>query len=433
VARKVSNEVVFDFDQHTPDYRARYPGIGHEIREKCPVAWSPNHGGYWVVSGHEELTELARRQDLLSNHHDTDGSQPAYQGISIPARGGNHGGFIEMDPPDLLDYRKVLNPFLSPAAVQRWEPLIDDITRACIDDVIETGEVDFVDDIANVTPAVLTMAMLGLPLADWIIHCEPAHAQVYTPPTSPDFERVMEMIHVMRVRLAEGVAEIRENPRPGMISALIEADFGDRKLPDEGIIGTVGLLIGGGFDTTTSLLAGSLSWLSDHPEERIRILTETGLMDKATEEFVRYFTPAQGGGRTVTADYEIAGVQLEELDRLFLSYALCNHDPNVFENPDEIVIDRWPNRHAAFGMGVHRCIGSNLARMGFKQMLTQVLERMPEYEVVAEGVVQYESIGVINGFQHVPATFKPGTRRGTGLEEVLPVWQERLDSGELWE
>jgi len=184
--------------------------------------------------------------------------------------------------------------------------------------------------------------------------------------------------------------------------------------------------------TTTSLLASTLNWLDGRPAERRRLLEEEGLIDTATEEFVRYFTPAQGGGRTITQDCTIAGHEFAALDRVFLSYALCNHDPIVFPDPDEIALDRWPNRHAAFGMGVHRCIGSNLARMGFKIMLTQLLDRMPDYRVRPEGVVRYENIGVINGYQHVPATFTPGRRLGPPLTEVVQAWQARIDSGEVW-
>ncbi len=422
------NAVVVEFDQHTPEYRLGFPGIGHDIRSKCPVAFSPSHGGYWVVTGHDELTEMAKHYDLVSNEHDLDGSRRGYEGISIPSQNQSSAGFLEMDPPEQLAYRRVLNPFLSPAAVERWRPLVEDFTRACIDDHIESGRIDFVEDLANVVPAVLTMAMLGLPLADWVIYCEPTHAAVYTPPHSPDFPRVREQSMAMAMRLAECVAAARHDPRPGMIKALIEGDIDGSPLPDEGIVSTVSLLIGGGFDTTTSLLASSLDWLDGHPEQRRRLLDEDRLIDTATEEFLRFYTPAQGGGRTITADCELAGFRFREADRVFLSYALANHDPGVFPDPDEIVLDRWPNRHAAFGMGVHRCIGSNLARMGFKIMLGEVLRRLPDYTVERAGVVQYESIGVINGFQHVPATFTPGAREGVGVSEALVQWQARVDA-----
>ncbi len=253
--------VVVEFDQHSAEYRETYPAKAHELREQCPVAWSTNHDGFWVVTGHEELSALSKRADLLSNDHDPDGERNGYQGISIPERGSTRGGFIEMDPPEQSEYRRVLNPFLSPAAVVQWEPLIADFTRACIDDVIETGRLDFVDDFANVVPAILTMAMLGLPLADWEIYCEPAHMQVYTAPDSPNWDRMLETTFRMVGRLAEYVQIRKTEPRPGMITALLNAKVMGEFLPDEGIIGTVTLLIGGGFDTTTSLLAGALDWL----------------------------------------------------------------------------------------------------------------------------------------------------------------------------
>jgi cytochrome P450 len=152
------------------------------------------------------------------------------------------------------------------------------------------------------------------------------------------------------------------------------------------------------------------------------------LLDTATEECLRFFTPAQGGGRTITQDCEVNGFSVAERDRMFLSYAMCNHDPASFPDPDEIVLDRFPNPHAAFGLGVHRCIGSNLARLDFKYMLREALRRMPDYRIDHAGKEQYESIGTINGFKHLPATFTPGRREGPSRAEVMADWQARLDA-----
>src|SRR5581483_5997671 len=131
-----------------------------------------------------EVFELARSADVLSNDHDVNGERRGYKGVTIPAPKVStiRGGFLEMDPPEQRYYRQLLNPYLSPAAVSRWIPVIDELVRACLDDKIEGGEIDFVDDLANVVPAVLTLAMLGIPLKNWTIYCEPAHAGVYTPP-----------------------------------------------------------------------------------------------------------------------------------------------------------------------------------------------------------------------------------------------------------
>lgn len=424
----LNDRIVVDFDQHSVDYRNRYPELSHELRSKCPVTWSKNYGGYWVVTGLEEVSAFYRRPDLFSAIKDLTDPDSPFRGIQIPDTNPQiTAGFLEMDPPIQLAYRHVLNPYLSPAAIQRWEPLVREFTHACVDEVIETGRLDFVDDIANIVPAILTMAMLGLPLVDWEIYCEPVHASVYTPPDSPDLPRVQQAAYAMVLRLAECVAEARRQPRPGIIKALIEAEFDGAPLTDEGIIGTTFLVIGGGFDTTTSLTASAWRWLAEHPSERARLVADRRLLDPATEEFLRYFTPAQGDARTVTKDCEVAGYHFAQGDRVLMGYAMPNRDPRVFANPDELQLDRFPNRHAAFGLGNHRCIGSNIARMQFKTMMWETLQRLGDYTVNGDAAVRYESIGVINGYQHLPATFTPGTKVGPGLAETMRIWQARLD------
>jgi len=426
--------VVVDFDHHSPAYRVGYPQVSHDVREKCPVVWSEQHGGYWVIAGRDLIGELAKHPELLSNDHDAFGDRNGYGGVAIPSpkERTSRGGFLEMDPPLQLEYRHVLNPFLSPTAVEWWRPMVVELSRACIDEVLEPGRVDFVDDLANIVPAVLTMGMLGLPLVDWAIYCEPAHAMVYTPPDSPDLPRVLEGHRRMHARLGEELENVRAKPRQGMIKALVDAQAAGAPFTDPDLEGTLALLIGGGFDTTTSLTAHALDWLDEHPDERRRLCADPGLMDTATEEFVRYAAPAQGGGRTITQDCVVGGHRFREGERVWMAYALANHDPAAFENPDELILDRFPNKHAAFGLGIHRCIGSNLARMTFKAMLRQVLEAAPEYTVVREGVVRYEDIGTINGYKHLPATFPPRHRQGYVLDEVIERWQHDLDEGMFW-
>jgi cytochrome P450 len=424
--------IIVDFDQHNSDYRNRFAEISHELRDQCPVTRSENHGGYWVVTGLEEVAEFYKRPDLFSATKDMADPDSPYRGIQIPDNNpGFSAGFLEMDPPLQLTYRRVLNPYMSPAAIQRWEPLVRDFTHACVNEVIESGSLDFVDDIANIVPAVLTMAMLGLPLKDWIVYCEPVHAGVYTPPDSPDMPRVQEATMAMVMRLAECVSDARVNPQPGIIKALVEADIDGEALTDEGIVGTVFLVIGGGFDTTTALTSHAWHYLSDNPDERARLLADRALLDTGTEEFLRFVTPATGDARTVTQDCEVAGYQFSEGDRVLMSFAMPNRDPRIFENPDELQLDRFPNRHAAFGLGNHRCIGSNIARMQFKTIVWETLQRLGDYVVDADGAVRYDTIGVINGYQHLPATFQPGTKVGPGLAEMMEIWQQRLDDEAL--
>ncbi|TKG70849.1 cytochrome P450 [Prauserella endophytica] len=427
----------YHFDRHTPEYREKFESITQDMHARCPIAWSDTYGGHWVAAGASEVFELARSSDKVSNDHDVKGERRGYQGIMIPPQPrakGSRGGFLEMDPPEQRYYRQALNPYLSPAAINRWIPFIDEVVRACIDEKIESGSIDFVDDLANVVPAVFTLAMMGIPLKNWEIYNEPTHAAVYTPPNSPDIVRVGKLHQAMREDLARQLAEIKANPRPGLVDALARFEIDGEQPPDDELLGVLGLIIGGGFDTTTALTAHALEWLSQHPDERARLSRERdSLLDSATEEFLRFYTPAPGDGRTISQDCEMAGTEFKEGDRLWLSWAMANRDASVFPEPNTIDLARKGNRHYAFGIGIHRCIGSNVARTVFKRMLIQVLDRIPDYHCDPEGAVHYDTIGVIQGMRKLPADFTPGSPLGPGLDETLEVLQRSCDEQRLAE
>ena len=422
----------YQFDRHTPEYRFEFEKITQDLHAKCPVAWSDTYGGHWVASSSQAVFELARCPHI-SNDHDVNGERRGYQGITIPAKPiPIRAGILEMDPPEHRTYRGVLNPYLSPAAVKRWEPFIDEVVRASIDEKIEDGHMDFVDDLANVTPAVITLAMLGIPLKDWPIYCEPTHALLYTPEDSLEMATVIEQNMQMGMALLTNISEIRENPRPGIIDGLLKLRIDGQPPPDMEILGMLTLLIGGGFDTTTALTAHSLEWLGQNPDQRERLIRERDtLLDSATEEFLRFYTPAPGDGRTFAEDVEIDGTQFKEGERLYISWAMANRDASVFPQPNKIILDRKGNRHFGFGLGIHRCIGSNLGRSVFKAMLTAVLDRLPDYRCDRARTVHYETIGVIQGMRHLPATFTPGRRLGPGLAETLEKLQKVCDEQEL--
>ncbi|WP_103943382.1 cytochrome P450 [Thermomonospora echinospora] len=427
----------YHFDRHTPEYRRKFEEITEEMQGRCPVAWSDTYGGHWVASGHREVFDLARSAEYLSNDNDLKGERRGYKGISIPTperMSTVRGGFLEMDPPEQRYWRQALNPYLSPAAVSRWIPVIDEVTRACLDERIESGRIDFVDDLANIVPAVLTLAMMGIPVKDWTVYNEPVHAAVYTRPNTPEAVRVAQLHQEMGRHLYGQMAEIRANPRPGLVNAVVTTEINGQIADDMELLGILSLIIGGGFDTTTALTARSLEWLSDNPAEREHLSRERDtLLNPATEEFLRFFTPAVGDGRTISADCEIAGTRFKEGERLWLSWAMANRDPSVFPDPNKVDLARKGNRHASFGLGIHRCIGSNVARTVFKRMVVQVLDRMPDYKCDPEGTVHYDTVGVINGMRHLPATFTPGPRLGAGLEETLEKVQQICDEQRLAE
>ncbi|GAB2851392.1 cytochrome P450 [Actinocorallia aurea] len=424
-------------DRLSTGYRLDFERLSDDLHARCPVAWNDTHGGYWYASGNAELFDLARRADVLSNDNDVAGVRRGYTGITIPPpprEGAIQGGFLEMDPPDQRYYRQALNPYLSPAAVARWKPVIEELTRACLDERIASGRIDFVDDLANIVPAVFTLALLGMPLKDWDVYCEPIHAAVYTPMDSPDFGRIRGLQIEMGMKMMGAIQEGRRGARPGLLDALVTLDLDGRKPDDMELFGVLMLILGGGFDTTTALTAHSLEWLSENPDERARLSRERDeLLDSATEEFLRFFTPAQGDGRTIAQDCVINGTEFKEGDRLWLSWAMANRDAKVFEDPHRVVMDRQGNRHSSFGLGIHRCIGSNVARAVFKIMLTAVLDRMPDFVCSRGAAVHYDTIAIINGMKSLPATFTPGPRLGPGLAETIDRLQRLCDEQRLAE
>jgi cytochrome P450 len=427
------SEREYTFDRHDSVYRTNFEQLTADMQTKCPVAWNQMYGGYWYAAGNRELFDIVRAGDVLSAARDP---ERGYVGVAIPSSGagGLTPSFLEMDPPDQRYYRQTLNPYLSPAAVARWKPFVAEVTRAALNERIETGTIDFVEDLANVVPAVVTMAMMGLPLVDWHIYSEPVHALVYTKPDSPDVARVMNLLMVMKQRLFEAIDQVRREPRPGIVEALATCALNGRTPSDEELTAQLGLVISGGFDTTTALTAHSLEWLGEHPDERARLAREHDtLIDSATEEFLRYFAVSTGDGRTFAQDATIDGIDFKEGERIWLSWAMANRDPEVFANPNEVILDRSNNRHSSFGLGIHRCIGSNVARMTFKTMLAAVLERIPDYVCDPVGAVHYDTVGIINGMKNLPATFTPGPRRGIDFETTIAALQKACDEQRLAE
>jgi cytochrome P450 len=433
--------LLFSMNRHDAGYRVNFEANAAAMQSRCPVAWNDTHGGYWFVAGNQELFDLARRADVLSSDDDPFNKRRGYQGISIPPppmeyrQGYQAPSFLAMDPPRQQHWRRTLNAYLSPAAVARWAPILDEIVRATVDEFIEKGEVDFVDDLANVVPAIMTMGLLGWPLADYVPFVEPTHAQVYTKPDDLEAQaRLQVAAQEMRATTLRLYDWVKQTHNPGLVDAMLQADIPDEAPDDAEVLGNVGLLIGGGFDTTTALTAHALDWLSAHPDQRQRLIDEwDDLIDSATEEFLRYVTPAPGDGRTIAQDAEIDGVKFKEGERLWLSWAMANRDPEVFENPNEIILDRTGNRHASFGLGIHRCIGSNVARSVFKAMLHAVLTRLPDFTVDPDSAVYYDTTGVINGMKNLKATFTPGKRLGPNLTETMAAMQKVIDEQRIAE
>jgi cytochrome P450 len=411
----VDADLATEFDLNSPAYARSWREIYQSLRQHCPVAHSDAYGGFYVLTRYADVARALKDDETFSSLHDQAPGSP-YGGIIIPPT-PNVSTPIEMDPPQFTPLRKLLNPFFAPGKAVTWEPFTRDVATAMIDLVIETGRIDLVEGLATPVPAIFTAALLGLPLQDWQMYADAAHAIVYTPPASPEFGRIAERLLEMVMR-AVAVAEARRaEPKDDLLTAVVQFRCPDGSpLTGQTIAEICTLIIAGGDDTTTGLVANALSWLSRQPRQRDWLREDLSRLRPACEEFLRYFTPTQGLARTVRQPAEIRGQRLEPGDRVWLSFASANQDPEEFDRPDEIVLDRFPNRHQAFGLGLHRCLGSNFTRMEFRVMLEEVLTRMPDFAVDAAASEKYENIGIVNGWKTRPATFTPGPRRGSTFQ-----------------
>lgn len=404
-----------DFDHHSRDYLDNRLERWKEQRG-CPVAHSSRHGGFWVVSGYDEVARVSREEDVFSSVFRKGGDDGVdlmgIAGVPRP-RGIPAAGIAEVDGRTHQALRRVINPFMLPAAVKELEPLMERLTTWFIDQRIESGSMDLVGDLTNPVPAVITMKTVGLPLGEWERYGEVFHAMVAYRPGQAEWDTAMAKVPGMMGDLLGEAEARRKEPRDDLLTQLVELELEDgSRLNDEEVGAVLWNLVGGGLDTTTSLTSLALHHLSRHPELRQRLASEPELLVQATEEYLRYYSVNETLTRTVTRDVELGGEQLRAGDVVLLSWLSANHDESQFDDPGEIVLDRSPNRHLAFGVGPHRCIGMHVARSMFQVVVRQVLERLPDYEVDHDATRFYSGNPTLTGVVSMPATFTPGPRRG---------------------
>jgi cytochrome P450 len=404
-----ATRVVVDFDHTSPEHARHAEEITAELRARCPVAYASSHGGYWVVTAYEYAARAMRDESTFSSRHLTADDGARFGGVNIP-EAPYENALIEMDPPEWNAFRRILNPMFAPAAVERLHPQLEALTNAAIDEHIESGTIDFVLDLANPVPAQVTLAFLGLDLADWERFAEPTHAVVYTRPGTDEFVRAVEGQQWMFETLAAAVVDRRRNPVDDNLSRIVTAEVDGRTFTDEEVVSLLGTIVNGGVDTTTSLFANAIEYLDRNRALRDRLIAEPQLLASATEEFLRYFSPVQAFARTVARDTDLGAQYLERGDRVLISFASANRDEREFPDADTFVPDRQPNRHVAFGLGKHRCIGSTLARAEFRIMLETTLRRMPDFRIDRAASERYPSVGIVNGYVCMPARFTPGRR-----------------------
>jgi cytochrome P450 len=403
------DRTVIDFDHHSREHAADLVGQYAKIRRTCPVAWSEHHGGYWVVSGYDEATAVLRDAETFSSVKVVHPDGSAEGGVTIPPLPNYPRNLpAEVDPPLWNEYRRMLARPFSHSAVQQLRPKLRDVATAFVDRIIEKGSCDLIDDLANPYPATNILLIMGLPLVDWEFYARPFHAIVSYPEGSPELAEAGERMGRLVERLRAELAARRAKPAEDVLSDIANGTVGGKPIDEEEAMNAALNLVGAGLDTTTSFLGLAFAHLSAHPEDKERLRADPSLIPLAVEEFMRFNSPVQALARTVATPTELGGERLSAGERVLVAYASANRDERVFDAPDQFRLDRTPNPHLGFGAGIHKCIGQHLARTEIEVLLDEVLRRMPDFEVDESALEKYDSLGIVNGYKNMPASFTPG-------------------------
>ena len=385
-----------DFDHADPAYNERAHEIWAEFQASgCPVAHSDRYDGLWAPFTHELVHEIAYDTDhFTSQGVVVNTGRPMIDPPVGPAPP------ITSDPPFHNIARRLLLPPFSPKVIAAWEP---EVRRLCNDlldrmGAITPGEsiVDGAVQYAQSIPVNVIARMLGFPTEDEEIFRGFVHDVLERINETPE-ERIAAMEGLDRY-LDRQIAEHRENPRDDLTSYLLNVEIDGNKLSHEHVRGSIVLLLVAGIDTTWSAIGSALWHLGTHPDDLQRLVDEPDVMMFALEEFLRAYAPVTMA-RLVKEDYDFHGCPMKANDWVLLPFPAANRDPAQFDRATEFVIDRQENRHGAFGLGIHRCLGSNLARLELKVAVEEFVKRFPGFTV--DGDVAW-SIGQIRGPRRLP-------------------------------
>jgi cytochrome P450 len=387
-----------DFDHTDPQWVADPYPIWEQLRGSCPIAHSERYGGTWLPVRHDDVASVAydtehftSRSVVVSEVRPGPDDLPAPIGVAPP---------ITSDPPFHALARRLLLPAFSPKRIAALEPFTRELCRQLLDAISGRDVVDAATDYAQHIPLRVIVRMLGFPQEDADLF-RGFIRMVLEDVDLPAEQREEHLIggeldEYIDARIADHLAE----PRDDLTTFLLNADLEGEKLSPDHVRGTMVLLMIAGIDTTWSAIGASLWHLAQHSTDRKRLASEPELVGTAIEEFLRAYAPVTMA-RLVSKDFEFEGCAMKEGDWLLLPFPAANRDPAYFADADKVLLDRAENRHAAFGLGIHRCIGSNLARMELRVAVEEWMRHFPEFELTDPARVSW-SAGQVRGPRTVP-------------------------------
>jgi hypothetical protein len=389
-ARAPVKDWATDFDHFNLQWVEDPFPIWDDLRSRCPVAHSTRYqDGAYFPSRYDDVREIAYDSEHFSSRRVIVREKKIPVVASPP---------ITSDPPEHTPARKVLLPAFTPQAIAKLEPQTRSLCRELLDRIGDAKTCDGAIDYAQHIPVRVIAYMLGLPQEDGDRFRDWIHRILEIGPTNP--EVALQTLGELTAYFHRHVEARRAQPGDDLISFLLAARMDGQPLLEANLLGMLRLLLIAGIDTTWSGIGASLWHLATHPEHRRRLAADRSLMPTAIEEFLRAYAPVTMA-REVAKETTVGGCTFKEGGQVLLSFPAANRDPAMFTDADKVLIDRAENRHAAFGLGRHRCLGSNLARMEMTVAVEEWLARFPEFRL-ADGAKVKWSEGTVRGPRRLP-------------------------------
>ncbi|MEZ5282738.1 MAG: cytochrome P450 [Acidimicrobiales bacterium] len=388
-----------DWDHHDEAWVTDPYRVWNQMRGECPMGRTARYNdGTWLPLTYDQLHAIAHDTESFSNKH---------YGITAGGTDYNrsHMPPINSDPPDHHAIRRLILPFFAPRAIESWRGAIEQHCVELAESIAGRGEGDAAIDYAQHIPVFAIAAILGIPheqgdqFREWVVDFVERGA------VDPAL-RISAQNEILAYMDTQ-IAHRRANPGDDLISFLVSAELEGEPLDDDTIRRVLQLQLVAGIDTTWSSIGAAMWHLATHADDRQRLAAEPELISTAIEEFLRAYAPVNVA-RIIAADTVVDGMEMKAGESVMMSYPIACRDPQKFDNPDQVIIDREVNRHIAFGVGIHRCLGSNLARLEMEVALTTWMRLIPEFELAPGATVRW-SEGQIRGPKQIPIVVKPPT------------------------
>jgi cytochrome P450 family 142 subfamily A polypeptide 1 len=371
------------------------------MREHEPVFRDRN--GLAAAATYQAVIEAERNPELFSN---AGGIRPDQPGVEM---------MIEMDDPQHLLRRKLVNYGFTRKRVKNLEGSIVSLCDTLIDAVCERGECDFVWDLAAPLPMAVIGDMLGVRPQEremFLKWSDDLVSSLSSTAAEADVQVTMEAFAAYSEYMMGMISARKEHPTDDLVSILVHAEVEGLRLEDHQIVTEVLLLLIGGDETTRHTLSGGTRQLLRHPDQHKRLTEDLGLLPNAIEEMLRWTAPVKNMARTITADNEFHGTQLHKGEKMILLFESANFDETVFDDPETFDIERYPNNHLAFGFGTHFCLGNQLARLELSIMQTRLLQRIPDLRLVSDADLPLRPANFVSGLEKMPVAFAPSAPLG---------------------